>query len=474
MDQQERDRRAARARDLVPALAAAGVAGVAITFVDLSGIARVKAVPLARLEDTAAWGVGTAVVFDTYGIDDLPIPDADLAAAGVPTGAGPVATVGGAVGDLRLMPDLDRLVVLPATPGWAWAPADRFALDGSAHPLDSRLLLGRAVRALAADGLTARAAFEVEFVLATGTDGYGEVVPPTAGAAYGMTRLVETAEVLRDLLSALDGAGVDVGQVHPEYAVGQFEVSVAAEDPLGAADTSVLVRQTIRAVAHRHGLRVSFAPKVGAGVGNGGHVHVSLARYGETQMSGGGGPAGMTATGQAFVAGVLAHLPALQALGAPSVASWLRLVPSHWAGSWAAWGVENRETALRFVQGATGDGGRSANLELKSVDLAANPYLLVAGLLTAGLDGVRSGAVLPDPVGVDPAVLDGPARAAAGVRPLPADLSAAADALAADEVLTGAFGAALTGTLVAHRRAEVRRFAGSTHAEVVAATRWVW
>lgn len=469
MDEQQRDRRAARARELVPALAAAGVAGVAVTFVDLSGIARVKAVPLSRLEDTAAWGVGTAVVFDTYGIDDLPIPDADLAAAGVP-----LATVGGPVGDLRLLPDLDRLVVLPATPGWAWAPADRFALDGSAHPLDSRLLLDRAVQALAEGGFTARAAFEIEFVLATGTDGYGEVVPPTAGAAYGMTRLVETAEVLRDLLSALDGAGVAVGQVHPEYAVGQFEVSVAAEDPLGAADTSVLVRQTIRAVAHRHGLKVSFAPKVGAGVGNGGHVHVSLSRHGDNLMSGGAGPAGMTAPGEGFVAGVLAHLPALQALGAPSVASWLRLVPSHWAGSWAAWGVENRETALRFVQGAAGDGGRSANLELKSVDLAANPYLLVAGLLTAGLDGVRSGAVLPPPVTVDPAGLDPAARAGAGVRPLPADLSAAADALAADGVLAGTFGAALTGTLVAHRRAEVRRFAGSTHAEVVAATRWVW
>lgn len=469
MDQQERDRRAGHARNLLPALAAAGVAGVATTFVDLAGIVRVKAVPLARLEDTAAWGVGTAVVFDTYGIDDLPIGDADLAAAGVPP-----AGVGGPVGDLRLLPDLDRLVVLPATPGWAWAPGDRVTLDGSAHPLDSRLLLASTVGALAAAGFTARAAFEIEFVLATGIDGDGGVVPPTAGAAYGMTRLVETADVLRDLLSALDGAGVAVGQVHPEYAAGQFEVSVAAEDPLGAADTSVLVRQTIRAVAHRHGLRVSFAPKVGTGVGNGGHVHVSPARYGENLMSGGDGAAGMTAAGEAFAAGVLTHLPALQAIGAPSVASWLRLVPSHWAGSWAAWGVENRETALRFVQGATGDGGRSANLELKSVDLAANPYLLVAGVLVAGLDGVRTGGVLPAPVSVDPATLDAPARAAAGVRALPEDLSAATDALAADEVVAGAFGAALTGTLVAHRRAEVRRFAGSTDAEVVAATRWVW
>jgi len=465
VDEQERGRRAARARDLVPGLAEQGVVGVAVTSVDLSGITRTKGFPLARLPEVAAWGVGTSVVFDTYGTDDLAVP--------APPG------VGGAVGDLRLHPDVERLARLPATPGWAWAPADRYAQDGSEHPLDSRLLLARVVAALAADGFTARAAVEIEWVFAVeragDSAGDGPIVAPTSANAYGMSRLVETAEVLRDLLVALDGAGVEVGQIHPEYGTGQFEVSVAAEDPLGAADTSVLVRQTIRGVARQHGLRVSFAPKVVVGdVGNGGHVHVSLQADGHNLMTGGPGAAGMTGAGEGFAAGVLAHLPALQAIGAPSAASWLRLLPAHWAGAWAAWGVENRETALRFLPGATGEHVRAANLEVKSFDLAANPYLLMAGVLAAGAAGTRAGLPLPAPVGVDPATLDDTARAAAGIEPLPAGLSAAADALAADEVLTAAFGEPLTATLVAHRRAEVERFAGMDPAEVVAATRWVW
>ncbi len=460
MDDQERERRATRARGLLPGLAAEGVVGVAVTSVDLSGITRTKGFPLRRLPDVAAWGVGSSVVFDTYGTDDLAIE--------APPG------VGGPVGDLRLHPDLARLVRLPATPGWAWAPADRYVQDGSEHPLDTRLVLARVLAALAADGFTARAALEIEWVFSSG-DPDGPITPPTTASAYGMTRLVETAEVLRDLLTALDGAGVEVGQIHPEYGTGQFEVSVAAEDPLGAADTSVLVRQTVRAVGRRHGLRTSFAPKVGLGdVGNGGHVHVSLQAAGVNLMTGGDGAAGMTRTGEGFAGGVLAHLPALLALGAPSAASWLRLQPAQWAGAWAAWGVENRETALRFVAGAAGEHGRAANLEVKAFDLAANPYLLMAGLLAAGAAGVRAGLSLPGPVQVDPATLDDAARAAAGIDALPAGLAAAADALAADEVLGLALGAALTATVVAHRRAEVQRFAGLDPVEVAAATRWVW
>ena len=460
MDEHERERRATRARELVPGLAADGVVGVAVTSVDLAGITRTKGFPLRRLPDVAAWGVGSSVVFDTYGTDDLSIP--------APPG------VGGPVGDLRLHPDVERLTRLPATPGWAWAPADRYAQDGSAHPLDTRLLLARVVEALAADGFTARAAFEVECVLSAG-DADGPIVPPTTANAYGISRLLETADLLRDVLTALDGAGVDVGQIHPEYGTGQFEVSVAAEDPLSAADTSVLVRQTIRGVALRHGLRVSFAPKVGLGdVGNGGHVHVSLQADGVNTMAGGDGPAGMTRPGEGFAAGVLAHLPGLLALGAPSAASWLRLEPSQWAGAWAAWGVENRETALRFVAGAAGEHGRAANLEVKAFDLAANPYLLLAGVLAAGAAGTRAGLRLPAPVQVDPAGLDAAARAAAGVDALPAGLAAAADALAADEVLGAALGEQLTATVVAHRRAEVERFAGQEPAAIAAATRWVW
>src|SRR5262252_6510440 len=143
-----------------------------------------------------------------------------------------------------------------------------------------------------------------------------------------MMRIVELSSYVDDLLSALDAQGVPVEQFHPEYAPGQLELSVAAADPVAAADRSVLVRQTIQAVSFAHGYRASFAPVVVAGqVGNGQHLHLSAELGGQPLFSGGDGPHGLTGPGEAALAGLLDRLPALCALSAPSVGSYLRLVP---------------------------------------------------------------------------------------------------------------------------------------------------
>jgi glutamine synthetase len=248
---------------------------------------------------------------------------------------------------------------------------------------------------------------------------------------------------------------------------------VAAESPVAAADTTVLVRSTIRAVAARHGLRVSFAPSVVAGeVGNGGHVHLSVSRDGRNLMCGGDGRYGLTGEGEAFIAGILSRLPALLAIGAPSVASYLRLAPSRWAGAFACWGRENREAAVRLITGSVGDQAESANVEVKCVDATANPYLLVAALLAAGMAGREQGATLPEPVDADPASWPDEQRIACGVARLPQRLDDAVAAFAADPVLAEAFGPELTDTVVAVRRAEIARFASAGPEEITIASRW--
>ena len=128
MDLAERERRRTHAESLLPALAGQGVVAVATSFVDNSGISRVKSVPLDRLPALAAWGVGFSTAFDYFRFDDW--------VAAPPDGHAPV-------GDQRIVPDLDRLVVLSAQPGWAWAPGDRFAQTGEPHDQDARLLLRR-------------------------------------------------------------------------------------------------------------------------------------------------------------------------------------------------------------------------------------------------------------------------------------------------------------------------------------------
>ena len=457
MDIAEREARAAQAEQFLrTTLVERGISVVATTFVDNSGITRVKSVPMRRLPHLAAWGVGASTSFDYFRFDDW------LAAP--PGGTAPV-------GDLRVIPDLGRLVPLAAQPGWAWTPGDRYQQDGEPHHGCNRLLLQRLVDHAAAQSLEIKAAFEIEWVVSAGDgDDFASAAP---GPAYGMTRLVGVSDYARDLIEALNAEAIKVEQFHPEYAAGQLEISVAAESPVDAADTSVLVRSTIRAVGRRHNFRTSFSPKVEAdGVGNGGHLHLSVWRDGENLMASGKGRYGLAPVGEAFGAGILNRLPALLALGAPSVASYLRLVPSHWAGVYACWGLENREAALRMITGSAGSSDWAANLEVKCLDLTANPYLLLAGLLAAGLDGVAGGKRLPEPVDVDPAALAPDELVRRGIRRLPTTLRESTDALAADPVLRDALGSALLDSVLTVRESEIGLFAEASPEEVVRALRW--
>jgi glutamine synthetase len=454
----EPEQQAARAEEIAGKLGQEGVRGVVLSYVDTAGITRIKTVPVGRLPRTARWGVGMSTVFDVFLSDDLMTGTSDL---------------GSPDGDLRLVPDLDRLTVLTAQPGWAWAPVDRYRQTGEPWEACQRTFARRMVDRAAEAGLAFRMAIEVEWAVGRGdVDGF---VPACTGPAYGMTRLIELSDYARDVLAALEDQGLQVDQLHPEYSDGQFEVSVAATDPVGAADDSVLVRQTIRAVSQRHGLRASFAPSVIAGhVGNGGHVHLSASRADRNLFAGGDGPLGMTAEGEALAAGILGSLPALLAIGSPAPASYLRLVPSHWAGVFACWGHETRETAMRFVTGNSGIEDTAANVEVKCFDLAANPYLLLGALIAAGLDGLAAGATLPPPVSGDPAGIPDEERAARGIHRLPTSLDEAVDRLAASTTLRAAMGDILTDAVIAVRRAEADRFRDTAPEDVAAAVRWVY
>jgi len=432
-------------------LADRGVVAVAISYVDNAGIPRAKAFPVGRLEHAVAEGIGMSPVFDVFTFDD--------AITASPTSGGPV-------GDLRLFPDLDRLVALVAQPGWAWAPLDRRTQRGDPHPGCQRTFARRMVERAAERGLEAMMGFEAEWIL-DAAEGE-EHIPATAGPAYGMDRLVEVSDYCRDVITALEAESVEVEQLHPEYAPAQFELSMGPTDPVGAADSNLLARHTIRAVTVRAGMRCSFAPAVVAdGVGSGSHLHTSLWRDGRNLFARGRGPHGLTAEGEAFVAGVLDGLPALLAIGAPSSASYLRLVPQRWSAPYRCWGLENREAGVRLVAGSD-----AANFEVKCIDGAANPYLLVGTVLALGLNGVQRELRLPPEVTVDPAALGDDELAGAGGARLPRNLDEALTEFRRSEVLAEAMGRRLFEAIVAVREAEIERFRGSSPEEIVAATRF--
>ena len=455
---QERAARVERAGPVAERLSAAGVSLVALCWIDNTGIARVKAIPLGRLERAAGWGVGMSPVFDVFTIDD---------------GITSSKHIGGPDGDLRLVPELDRVTVLAGQPGWAWAPVDRYTQEGADYAGCQRSFARRMVEAAREQGLSAQVSFEVEW--AVGADDEGRFIPACAGPAYGMTRVIELSDYGREVVGALERQGIVVEQFHPEYAAGQLEISVGTNDPVGAADDSVLVRQTIRAVSAQFGFQASFAPSVVAGsVGNGGHVHLSIWRDGQNLLAGGPGRHGLTSDGEAFASGLLAALPELTAVGAPSVASYLRLVPSHWAGVYQCWGRENREAALRLVTGSAGEQDIRANLEVKCFDLAANPYLVVGSLLAAGLAGLRSGGALPAQTAGDPAGVPEEELAARGIQRLPQSLEESSGRLERSAMLREAMGDPLFEAFLAVRRAEIELFAETSPEDVVAQTRWRW
>jgi glutamine synthetase len=250
----------------------------------------------------------------------------------------------------------------------------------------------------------------------------------------------------------LQALGVEVDQVHPEYSPGQLEVSVGRTGPVAAADRVVLVRDVIRTVARELGLRVSFSAKPSPeSLGNGAHLHLSLWRGEDNRFGSGDDGYGMAPDARAFLAGLLAELPALLGVVCGSPVSFLRLGPSRWTGVYGCWGLENREAPLRLIQGSRSTRPRGANVELKAVDASGNPYLAVGAAIAAGLAGIDAGLELAPECTIDPATMSDADRAAAGIAALPATLEEATDALRASTVLGDAMGDTLHASLVAVR-----------------------
>jgi glutamine synthetase len=433
------------------------VQAVMVPFVDPSMIVRTKTIPLERFERVAEAGVGLSTLFNVaMSNDEFALAD---------------GYIDGPSGDLRLVPDPSATVPLAAMPGWAWAPVDQRSQDGSPYPGCPRSFARHQAEAFTSRGLSLRVAFEFEFSVGTPALD-GSFIPAHEGPGYSDIALVRNHDFALDLLTTAHAQGLDVQQLHPEYGDGQFEMSIAPRDPVAAADAAMLVRQTVRAVARRHGLVASFAPQVGPATGNGTHMHLSVWEGDRNLMSGGSGPDGMQPVGEASIAGILDELPAVVAVTVPTCLGYERLQPHHWSGAMQCWGTENREAALRFVASVSEATARAANLEVKPVDGTANPYLAVGAVLAAALHGIETDGALPPATVEDPSSLPDDVARERGVRRLPASLAEATERLAGSSVLREAMGEFLFETYLATRRGEVEQYADADADELIRRLRW--
>jgi glutamine synthetase len=437
-------------------LARAGVAGLTIAWADNNGIPRSRTVPVAALPRVAQIGVGITTLFAVFDSFDA----ITFAHSGLATPSG----------DVRLIPVLDRLVRLTGQPALAWVPGRQVAADGSPWPYDQRGVLERQVEAMAAAGLTALVGYEMEFgVYAEG--GPEDLEPAHRGPAYSPHALVGLDRFVADVLHDFAGNRLEIGQLHAEYGPAQLELSLAATDPVTAADRQLLARQTLRAAAARHGLRLSFAPLPSTGsAGNGWHVHSSVWRDGQNLLAGDAdGPRG---AGAAYVAGLLRDLPALAAVTAPSVGSLARLRPGYFAGAYAFWGVENREAPLRYVPGSALLGPEHANVELKASDASANPHLALAALLAAGTAGIADELTLGAPEQSDPGTWTAQERDDRGIAALPDSQAGQEAALSANPRLGEVLGPELLDAFLAVRRSDHGASDGRELDDVLTDLRW--
>jgi glutamine synthetase len=413
---------------------------VRFLYADHGGIIRGKAAAAARLAERIDSGIGhTRAMMAMSMMDELQPVD----------GMGPV-------GEVRIKPDSNTFVTLPYAWGAAAMLADQVNPDGTPWGGCARTFLKQAIADLAAEGYELQASFEPEFTL--GRREGAELKPVDESLCYSATGFHLAHDYTIDLVDALNKQGLEVEHYYPELGHGQQEVPIRHAAALRAADNHVLLRETARAVAIRHGLWASFAPKpLPDQAGNGAHLHASLWSAGSNAFADPAGPLGLSLLGHRFLAGVLAHLPGLVALSCGSVNSYRRLAPSTWSGAFACYGMDNREAAVR-VCSPIGSAG-SVNLELKPCDSSGNPYLALGGFIYSGIDGIRRSLDPGEPLSVDPATLSSSERRRLSVRRLPSSLGEALDALEADSLLMSALGPLRSTAYLAVKRSEVAHFA---------------
>jgi glutamine synthetase len=400
---------------------------------DLAGHLRGKAFPAADWDARAVRGMG--------------MPPANIMLSAF----GPIlATPFGTAGDVALVPDPSTRVDVwfaDDDAGESFVLADIMTGEGRHWECCPRHCLRRALDALKAEaGVTVVAAFEQEF--------YARALVNEGPGSFRLASARRSGLLGEALLGALRAAGLVPESFVPEYATGQFEVTIAPAVGLRAADEAVITREMIRAVGARLGQQVTLAPLLSAeGVGSGTHIHISfLGEDGSPALHEAGAAGELSPLGRWFVAGIAHHLPEIAALTAPSAASFLRLRPNKWAPTAADVGERNRGAAIRLCTSLSGDPqtrARQFNVEFRVCDATASPYMALGAVLHAGLEGIRRRLDL-----------------AGQAPPLPQDLAAALDLLRNSQASRHWMGPLLHDIYLQAKRAELAALDGLSPQEV--------
>ncbi|MCC6314232.1 MAG: glutamine synthetase [Thermomicrobiales bacterium] len=424
------------AREALARLDEAEIAHLWVVYTDYNGRSQGKAVPRSRFASALDGGISFARANLGHDVTDHQAPDTIFSADS---------------GDFFAVPDPAAIAPYPLTPRTARAICWMRQEGGAPWDGCPRTAVQRQVERLAAHGLTVRAAFEPEgYLFRLGPDGQPQ--PFEARGMFTIEALDVQSAVLHAISETLEAMGVGVEQAAPEYGPGQIEINLRHAEPIKAADDLVALKDVTRAVARQEGLVASFMPKpFENAAGCGLHIHLSLWNVdGSSAMEGDDGhPSGFSPVGRAFMGGLLAHARALCGIGAPTFNSAKRLQPGSWAPAHAAYAPRNRSALVRIPSAAR------RRIEFRAGDNTSNPYLLLAALLAAGLDGIERDLDPGAPAEGDLGHLTDAQLAAQGIAVLPRSTRDALDAVAADETLLAALGPILLPEWLKVKRSEL-------------------
>lgn len=363
--------------------------------------------------------------------------------------------------DMVLYPDFSTWAVLP----WGDEKGGKIGrlvcsvhkTDGEPFEGDPRNNLKRILKEMNDMGFTDfDIGFEAEFHLfKLGEDGNWTTEVPDHASYFDMTSDDEGARCRRDIVETLESIGFEVEAAHHEVGDGQQEIDFRFDDALTTADRVQTFKMVVREVARKHGLYATFMAKPVEGqAGNGMHTNMSLFKDGKNVFYDKDGEFHLSDTALYFLNGILEHARAITAIGNPTVNSYKRLIPGFEAPVYISWASKNRSPLVRIPDAEE----INTRLEMRSADPTANPYLLLAACLGAGLNGIKEAKKPMAPITSNVFEMSEEERAKRGIKPLPSTLHNAVKAFKADPLIQKALGEHLTQSFIDSKNFEWAKY----------------
>jgi len=366
--------------------------------------------------------------------------------------------------DMYFRPDPNTFAIYPWRPregAVARLICDVYNADGTPFAGDPRQVLRKVALEALDMGYIMNVGPELEFFLFHVDDQGRPTLETHDQAGYFDLSPVDLGEnARRDMVLTLERMGFEIEASHHEVAPGQHEIDFKYSDVLDTADRIVTFKMVVRTIAQRHGLHATFMPKPITGVnGSGMHTNQSLARDGENAFFDPDGERGLSPVARWYIGGLLKHIRAVTAVTNPTVNSYKRLVPDYEAPVYIAWSEKNRSPLIRIPAKR----GPSTRIELRNPDPSSNPYLALAVMLAAGLDGIKNNIEPPPAVAVNLYGLTEAEREELGVYSLPSSLKEALDELRADSVVREALGEHVYHKFMEAKRRELDSYRAQVH-----------